>query len=303
MSEAIEATTAQPEPRAHAARRDNWAAWGAWIAGALGAIILYALCQSLGLLTGLDRPATLMGFGLVGGAIFCIALVVLGVIASILTGGSDRAGGLFAAGVSLALFALGAGTMDNWLEITNFAPGRGDAQPYLVLMPEHLFLWGAMLVIALSAGFRHAPGVPATSVSTSPGAGVISLLIGVAVSGLSIQWLSGPFPGKTFHGQIYFAAIVGFVFGTVLARKYGGARDAIWYWSAPFVLGIAGLGSAALRPVLPGGYDMINILPASPLARPLPIELIGVGVAAVIWSLRWNAGLAEAIAAKPDSER
>ena len=98
--------------------------------------------------------------------------------------------------------------------------------------------------------------------------------------------LSGPRVGHTYRGQVYFAVALAFVIAVLVARRVTGARGIIWYLPGPLVVGIVGVLLAAVRPGLGAGYESINIIPAWGLVRPLPIEMVSVGVAAILLTLR-----------------
>ena len=97
---------------------------------------------------------------------------------------------------------------------------------------------------------------------------------------------TGPRVAPTRRGQVYFAVAAAFLIGVLIASKVVTARHPLWYALAPFLVGITGVILAGIDPTLPEPYAKINIIPASGLVRPLPIEMVGVATVAVIWALR-----------------
>ena len=86
----------------------------------------------------------------------------------------------------------------------------------------------------------------------------------------------------------YFAVALGFVAGTYVARRFLQVSDPIWYWPAPILLGVIGVLGAGLDPALrlPEEYSHSDTIPAWALVRPLPVEMVGVGLLVTLWLLR-----------------
>jgi len=98
--------------------------------------------------------------------------------------------------------------------------------------------------------------------------------------------LCGPRVGATLRGQVYFAAAVAPIGGVFAGHYLTNVRDYAWYWPVPILVGVIGLFVAMASPALPAPYTQINVLPAWGAARPLPIEMIGLGFIGVHWMVR-----------------
>jgi hypothetical protein len=72
----------------------------------------------------------------------------------------------------------------------------------------------------------------------------------------------------------------------MIAWRVGGARGLIWYLPGPFVVGVIGALVAAWRPGLGPAYENVNVIPAWGLVRPLPVEMVSVGLVATILACR-----------------
>lgn len=244
------------------------------------------------LLVGCGGPLTALGSLLV--------VLVFAVIATALLPSRDQPTLLLALGLGLAAWSAGRGTIDDWLIMVNPAPGPATAAAYLPLLLEGM--WLAVLVLAtacvpllLAPAGRRAPTVLSLLAQIAGGgspkaahAGPLALLATVSVAGVVVTLLSGPIVGATLRGQVYFAVFVGFFGGTLLARRLAGPAAPIWFWSAPIVLTLLGALLAVLQPgrFLGPEYAQLNIHPALGLVRPLPVEMIGVGLVGVCAALR-----------------
>ncbi len=261
-----------------------------WIANAGGAI------------ASTYRPAVLLGGPGSPLATLSVCLIVLlgtFVAARVLgLGGAHDA--LLVGAIALAALALPGGTMDHWLAYVQPLPTPPSGGPYARLLPDYLLLWlliAATAAIGDSIWLTRARGTRAAAESVqsslalnlTPAAwrrGLHALLITALVAALLIFILMGPRAAETYRGQVYFAVAVGMIGGVFAGYRVSGAAESVWYWSAPFVVGLVGIGLAMLYPALPRPYDRLNIIPASALVRPLPIEMVGVGVTAALIALR-----------------
>ena len=106
------------------------------------------------------------------------------------------------------------------------------------------------------------------------------------IAAVLVLILVGPRVGHTYRGQVYFAVAVGFIVAVLVARRVTGVRGIIWYLPGPLLVGLLGVLLAAWRPGLGAGYEHINVIPAWGLVRPLPVEMVGVGLVAILLTLR-----------------
>ncbi len=301
----------------------------AWIAGLLtwvarARLILCAVVLWAGLGVVIDRflmpigyqrpPTLLVGFGGPLTALGSLLVVlVFAVIATALLPRRDQPTLLLALGLGLAAWAAGRGTIDDWLITVNPTPGPATAAAYMPLLAENL--WLGVLVLAttcvplvLAPFAQRSPTALGLLAQVAGGgspkaahAGPLALLATVGVAGVIVTLLSGPMVGATLRGQVYFAVFVAFFGGTLLARRVAGPAAPIWFWSGPVALSLLGAVLAVLQPgrFLGAEYARLNIHPALGLVRPLPVEMVGVGLVGACLALRM--AIAEEAAAESRS--
>ncbi|MEW6200191.1 MAG: hypothetical protein AB1601_16185 [Planctomycetota bacterium] len=254
---------------------------------------------------GVDRPLVLVAspYGALAG-LTVIGVVWLGAaITALLIGPQPRRAAMVVIGVALALWTaehgrLG-GTMDDWLIFRNEVPGPPRGAPYWGLLLDYLYLAvaiaGAHTIFGWVAA-RQTGHEPRAALRRAWGVGrparewrqgLMALAATTVVGGAAILLLMGPTSGWTLRGQVYFAVALGFFAGVFVANRLVPVRDALWFWPAPLVLGVIGVVAAGLWPALMLPPDcQLDTLPAWALARPLPIEMVGVGLAGGFWTLR-----------------
>ena len=234
---------------------------------------------------GLNRPlCVLVGEGGIVPALGIALFTVIGALAAAwIMRGKQVGDGLFVVTLSLAIWAFAGGTMDEWLKYKNTALGPPSGSAYTPLLGEYIY-WA--IVIALA--FIAAGGKPRLALSKKEGLGngLTALVITVAIATLLIAILSGPRLSHTYHGQVYFSVAVGFILAVMSANRICGVREPIWYLPAPLIVGVIGVLYAIVKPSLGITYAYINVIPANGLVRPLPIEMVAVGVAAILLTLR-----------------
>lgn len=249
---------------------------------------------------GLDRPVVVLAGdgGILAGVVVLVVLAIGGLLGMLLTRGVGEAPGLFAVSLALALWAWHGGTMDEWLKLSNPVPGPPTGAAYRPLLAEYVY-WAVVLAAVLgvtqwwmraSGGGKRAGGrersASAVGMSGQLGGGIFALLVTAAVAAALLFVLAGPRVGHTHRGQVYFAVAASFIIGVVVARRVVTVRGYIWYLPAPLIVGIAGVLLAMAKPALGAGYENINIIPAWGLVRPLPIEMVSVGLLAVLLTCR-----------------
>jgi hypothetical protein len=145
---------------------------------------------------------------------------------------------------------------------------------------QHLFHWLGLLHLD---DHRHV----VIEVHESIDQKILALVINVVVMGV----LMILFAATDRKVQVLGAVVVCSFLGTLSAYQVVPTKPSIWYWSAPFIVGAIGYG---LQYVGNGGGWQIGEIrgPFAGLARPLPLDYAGAGVAASIvgyWiSRRWQ---------------
>ena len=278
--------------------------WWRRLRAAVAVLLLWAALHFVAgarvLSGGLDRPTVvLVGDGGIAAAVTVLLLAVAGaLLATVLCGRRDGTQGLLIVALALALWAFWGGTADDWLIARNPSAGPPTGAAYWPLLAETLYWTLVVLaVVALNAvpfpwfrGQSTEQDWPrALGLDLSPPAarrGAVALLITVVAAALLIGVLMGPRLGHTYHGQVYFAVAVAFALGTLLGRRVAGVWRPAWYLPGPMIVAVIGVVWAGLRPGLGPGYEHINVIPACGLARALPVEMVAVGTAAILLTLR-----------------
>lgn len=285
------------------------AVWLARARIAVAAAIVWALLHYVGSLVlphGLDRPIVLSAspWGPLGGLLIVITIWVGGALATLIVGGGQGARlPLMVIGWGLALWAFeggsNRGTMQSWLALCHDKPGPPTAGPYLRLLVDYVYfllaVGGVYLLPWLLARRGPSTGAPETLgvycgwglPSKQLSSGLTGMAVAIVVGGVLTFILTGRFVNEVLRGQVYFAVGVGFMGAAYASRRVTALRDLRWLWPAPFVVGILGLLVAAAKPdlLLGPGYNQLDIIPAWGLARPLPVEMVGVGLLALTWML------------------
>jgi hypothetical protein len=283
------------------ARRSVWAGRLCLAAAVvlLWAGLHYAVDATV-LARGLDRPVVvLIGDGGVVAAVAILLLLLAGaLVGELVSGRRDATAGLLVVGFALALWAWQGGTMDDWLKMKNPIAGPPTAAAYWPLLAEYVY-WAVVVVaiLTLAAWWNRSPadarsgknwrrvlGLDVTA--TARRDGITALIVSVVVAATLVLILMGPRVEHTHRGQVYFAIALAFVLAVLIARRVTGVRGVIWYLPGPLVVGIAGVLLAAWKPGLGAGYENINVIPAWGLVRPLPVQMVAVGVAAVLLTAR-----------------
>ncbi|MBN2448425.1 MAG: hypothetical protein JXO22_16985 [Phycisphaerae bacterium] len=263
----------------------------------LAILLVWALLQFLvtGLVMprGLDRATVMAGAASPVLALPALLIVLwLGAaLGTLLSGRTKPADAILVTSFGLALWAAFGGTMSTWLTEHNVTQGPPTGAPYWPLLLDYIVLLLGMTGVAIS-GVLVARRGPLTKelrlhrIMPELPMGCAALAITVIVAGVCMWVLMGPAVGDTHRGQVYFATLVGFFAGAMAAQHVVGVRHPVWYWLAPFVAGLIGVIVAGLQPglMIPDTYAQVNSIPAWWLVRPLPIEMVSVGLLAVVWS-------------------
>ena len=252
---------------------------------------------------GLARPATLAAshHPVLAALGLAIILLVGSLVAARVAGSAYSHPGLLTAALGLALWVIPAGTMTEWLMYANPQVGPPTGAAY---WPWLLNTCGCCsdggrggsdrdpLTALASLDAHHPRGIP-------PTVGLHSRAVRASM-GYSrccfhaCHWRADADPdragdfGSDLAGPGVLRRRRGQRCGTFAACRVLRVTEPIWYCRAPILAGLIGVLVATIRPalLLPAAYAHLNSIPAWGLARPLPIEMVGVGVAVCLWALR-----------------
>ncbi len=264
--------------------------------------------------SGLNRPILLAAAPQPILAAVGLALVVCAaaVVTPRISGANRPDQGLLITSLALAAWLTTSGTMTDWLILATDGTGPPSSGPYWPLIIDYVFLAVLVPVAAALAALT----TPAADNSMTPGArfrrafpwnaparerrhGILALVVSTAVILLLLLILTGSRTGQTLRGQVYFAVAVASLIAVFVATRVARVRSPIWFWPAPLLAGLIGAVVAAVCPdlLIPNVYNQLSSIPAWGPVRPLPLEMVSVGIAVTLWSLRAHARAARRHAA------
>lgn len=281
------------EPTAIALPRPDWTSR---IQVAAGTLILWTL-----LVYGLEPyllprasadAVVLLGStaGTGGGLLATVILLALTYVLGRLIPLRDGCGPLLILCLALVAWSMTGGTMDAWLMAHHQQVGPATSGPYLALLGDYALLGLVVIVLVTQFGYTGSPHDEdarpnALAADTVGGKGPLTLLMMVIFSGALVYLLAGP-QGHTYHGQVLAGVAVANWGAVLIARNLTGVTHALWYWPAPLIVGVLALLLCAAQPKPAGILAGLNVIPAwGGLGRPLPIEMIGAGLAAILLTL------------------
>ncbi|MFN0134793.1 MAG: hypothetical protein ACKVS9_01605 [Phycisphaerae bacterium] len=265
------------------------------VAAGLIAYGLHVVAGFTGLNAGWNHPAVLLAGGAAGivGSIALVAVLFVGsIVAKLIAGRSDFSSLFALVGTALAFWAAPGGTMDDWLKRFHVNAGPPSGGAYSALLPDYLLLAGLLLGLLAILGqgsgavarLRAGLGMDRDAATTQKH--VLALIVCVLAAMVLLLILNGPKIAHTYRGQVFLAVFLSLAGGVYAANWVTGVRSFAAYWPAPIIAGVLGLIVAAARPGLPPPYDQVNIIPAWNAARPLPIEMVALGLLGVHWMVR-----------------
>jgi len=254
--------------------------------------------------------------------VLALLSVVAGIIGTVIAGRRLPEAGVFAAAIGLAALSLHGGSMEVMLanEGATTTAARQTFMEYMALdcllwsvilaatwiavTWAYRWVWANDMTPALAnpaAGVeaptaspktRSAPGrEPASSASPLvPRAGWTALII-TGVVGLFVVWLTvARTPVANIHrGQTIAAVAGGLYLGALAARYFTGIAEVRWYVLAVPLVGLVAFLVGYLSSDMSWAqgtryqyYIYLATTPTHDLARPLPIEYVAVGTAAVL---------------------
>lgn len=284
----VEASELREESSARFTRREQaFAIFGALFSFAL----LWVAGQQFKIPTERHFSASLFQQPTIFTTILVIGIVYVAcvVIGSFIAGMIGFDAGLFCASVGLcALSARGGPTRYSLMESPTPAT-------WLILIAEVLTLGlivgCGMLIqdLLLRKGLLHDDDHRhiVNEVHQSLDQRLLALLIAVIVISVCLMLLA-PTDRKA---QVVIAVALSSFFGTLAAYYVVPTKPSGWYWAAPIVVGVIGYGLQYIGK--PGGWEIGELRGAlAALARPLPLDYAGSGVAGSIvgyWvSRRWQ---------------
>lgn len=264
-------------------------------AAGLIAYALHLVATVVGLNAGWNHPAVIIAggkAGLLGSVALVVVLLFGSVVAKAIAGRSDFSSLFALIGLALAIWAAPGGTMDDWLKRYHVNAGQPSGGAYLALLPDYLVLAalfvGLLAILGQGVGpvarIRTGVGVDRDAAATQKN--LVALVVCVLASLVLLLILNGPKIAQTFRGQVFFAVFLSMAGGVYAGNWVTGVRNFAAYWPAPLIAGVLGLLIASGRPGLPPPYDQVNIIPAWNAARPLPVEMVALGLLGVHWMVR-----------------
>lgn len=254
--------------------------------------------QPLALPAGLDRAPVICGYGpasgVLGGVLLFLSLVAGGWLAQRVA--ADRPfAGMQAAALGLIAWVLPRGTVDDWLIFIQPELGKPRSFAYIVFLSDYLVLAAAFAAIWLLR--RPAVVEPQTSAprdTPAPLSERLTMLAAVsAIAAALMLVLNGPRAMETHRGQVIFAVAAGFAAPILAGRSFLGWRDVSVCLLAPWLVGMLGVVWGLVRPGLAPEYLRLGIIPVTPLVRALPVEMVAIGILAVLWASKPSAHVAE----------
>lgn len=223
---------------------------------------------------------------------------VTSAIATAVAGKRLPEAGLFATGVGMATMALRGGSMQSVLAYCA-SPETASRRELMWLMGQDCLLWAAVMALAWAASTltrkwlwpdSKVSASPARTKPVSPQLGAATLASTLIVA-LMVIWLTiARTPvAEIARGQVVASVAAGLFLGAMAGRTVTGVDNVRWYLPAVVLVGLTAYligylesdmswaASGSYRP-----YAALATTPPHDLVRPLPIEYMTVGVAAVL---------------------
>lgn len=260
--------------------------------------LLQFLLQPLALPPGLNRAPVIAGYSAVssvlGGLLLFLSLVGGGWLAYRVAADRPLAG-MQAAALGLLAWVLPRGTVDEWLIYVHPELGKPRSFAYLVFLADYLVLaaaFASLWMIRQRVSTEPARGEP--SDRSSPLTERLTTLLAVtAIAAALMLVLNGPRAMGTHRGQVIFAVAVGFAAPILAGRSFLGWRDVSVCLLAPWLVGVLGVIWGLVQPGLAPEYVRLGIIPVTPLVRPLPVEMVSIGILAILWASKPSLHAAE----------
>ena len=255
-----------------------------------------------------------------------VLTVVAAAVGSAIAGPRLPEAGMFAAAIGLAGLALHGGSMQMLLEYVADSD-TVNRRHLMVSMGVDTVLWAALLAVSWvvvaavgrwlwgtrADGGPEKPQPPKKSSKNSSslvdrlGGGPLALAV-TSIVAMFVIWMTvARTPvANIARGQVIASVFFGLYLGAMAGRYFTGIDHARYYMLAPLVAALVGflLGYLQANMGWAGGalaaYAQLATTPLHALARPLPIEYVGVGLAGAIAGF-WSAEKIEQVAGQERS--
>ena len=234
-----------------------------------------------------------------------VLTVVSAIVGAVIAGPRLPEAGVFAAAVGLAALALQGGSMQAVLGY-EVAADAASRRSLMMTMGFDCVLWSVLMVVAWlavmavcrwlwpDAGQTAPAGASDQAANESAKTGWSALAV-TSVVALFVIWMTiARTPVASIaRGQVIGSVAAGLYLGAMAARYFTGVSVSRWYAMAPAVVALVGFLLGYLQSNMSwakgalASYALLATTPPHALARPLPIEYIAVGLAAVMvgyWS-------------------
>jgi hypothetical protein len=258
----------------------------------IGAVVCYALFGLAANLFSIPQnpryEASLMMQPVPMLAIVVVAIVLVAgvLVASLIAGKVHFEGGLFCAAIGMAALSTRGGPMRY---VLMYAPSPAI---YLRMAGELMLLLGCIiagwyvLLMLRDNNFLRGEPLREDDPHALPAAGAMSL--GAQV--IMMVFLVAILAQTDKKAQVIWSVAIASSVSALAAHSLFPARPSIWFWTAPFIVGVIGYVVAWFGGPPGVGGEVGGMLPA--LARPLPLDYASVGTAGALFgywtSRRWQ---------------
>jgi hypothetical protein len=205
-------------------------------------------------------------------------LAISTLLGTVIAGAIQFDAGVFAGACGLIALSCRCGTMQSVL----FETG-GTQSVYFRLLIE-LIVLGIFLVGIWFVLYRLSGATPASPEESSFANNITATASQAVATGVLMMFLCQSEAKNQVLASVCIASLV----AAMIAFKYAPTRPSFWYWIGPVLTGVSGYALAAL-----GQVSNLNIgVPIgtfAALARPLPLDYAGAGVAGAMlgyWMVR-----------------
>ncbi len=232
-----------------------------------------------------------------------VLAAVSSAVAAAVAGKAMADAGVLAAACGLAMMSVRGGTMTQVLMY--HGTSESERRTLATAFGIETLLWFAAIASAWLVGHlvrSWLDGLAAAAEASTPRSrwarvreafthvrhGMFGMVVCAALAWLFIgATMSRTAASAIERGQVFFALGAGFFVGAAVAQQIWAKGAACWYGLSVLIVALLGYSRAALNPVISAAgplesYARLATTPPNDLARALPIEYMGMGVAGVI---------------------